>query len=116
MTDPHRALQAFLSASGSTSPFEPNSRYHGLPVASYRLPDGRTVLYLRRRFIPPPGRFPLLQEHQVRQGDRLDLVAARYIGDPLAFWRICDANAAIRPDDLTDTPGRRLRITAPSEE
>ena len=35
------------------------------------------------------------------------------MGDPEAFWRIADANSALRPQDLTRTPGRRLRITLP---
>ena len=34
------------------------------------------------------------------QGDRLDLIAAKYLGDPLIFWLICDANGAIDPNDL----------------
>jgi hypothetical protein len=113
MTDPNQALQALLTASATTSPFGPNSRYHGLPTATYVMPDGRTVVYVRRRFILPPERFALLQEHEVYQGDRLDVLAAHYLGDPQAFWRICDANVAIRPDELTETPGRRLRITLP---
>jgi hypothetical protein len=49
----------------------------------------------------------------VTQGDRLDNVTARYLGDPEAFWRICDANNAMRPNELTETIGRRLRITLP---
>ena len=32
---------------------------------------------------------------------------------PRQFWRVCDANAAMRPDELTETIGRRLRITLP---
>ena len=39
--------------------------------------------------------------------------AAQTIGDPELFWRICDANRAMRPEDLTDVPGRRLVITLP---
>jgi hypothetical protein len=49
----------------------------------------------------------------VFQGDRLDNIAALYLGDPEQFWRICDANAAMRPNELTETIGRRLRITLP---
>ena len=45
--------------------------------------------------------------HTVTQGDRLDLIAAKYLGDPLMYWLICDANGAIRPDDLVETPGNR---------
>jgi hypothetical protein len=29
------------------------------------------------------------------------------------FWRICDANGAMQPEELTQTVGRRLRITLP---
>ena len=113
MIDPNRALQSLLTASANSSPFPPNSRYYGLPIAVHELPDGRAVAYVGRRFVPPPESYALLVEHEVHQGERLDLLAGRYLGDPLAFWRICDANVAIRPDDLTDTPGRRLRITLP---
>jgi len=49
----------------------------------------------------------------VTQSDRLDNLAARYLGDPELFWRICDANAATVPDDLTDTIGERILITLP---
>ncbi len=115
MSDANLALQALLGAGANAGAFAPNSRYNGLPTATYTLPDGRAVTYVLRRFIPPPGRFPLVQEHAVREGDRLDNLAAHYLGDPEAFWRICDANAAVRPDELTETPGRRLRITLPAE-
>jgi hypothetical protein len=55
-----------------------------------------------------------LFEHTVTQGERLDNIAAQYLGDPEQFWRICDANAVLRPDELTDTTGRRIRITMPA--
>lgn len=93
--------------------FPPTSRYHGIETATLETSDGRTVIYLKRRFVPPPDRFALLQEHVVVQGDRLDNITARYLGDPEQVWRICDANGAMRPDELTDEIGRRLRITLP---
>lgn len=93
--------------------FPANSRYHGIDTATLRTPDGRTVVYLRRRFIPPPERFALIQEHTVTEGDRLDNIAAQYLGDPEQFWRICDANAALRPDELVEIVGRLIRITQP---
>ena len=55
----------------------------------------------------------MLQEHVVGQGDRLDNITARYLGDPEQFWRVCDANRAMRPEELTEEIGRRLRITLP---
>jgi len=111
MTDP---LQALLQpADLKATLFPPNSRYHGVDLATSQAPDGQPIAYLRRRFVPQPERFALLQEHTVTRGDRLDNLAARYIGDPEQFWRICDANRAIRPEELTETPGRKLRITLP---
>lgn len=93
--------------------FPATSRYHGLATAKIETPDGRTLVYLRRRFIPPAGRFAELQQHTVTEGDRLDNLAAKYIGDPEQSWQICDANEAMRPGELTETPGRALRITLP---
>ena len=93
--------------------FSLTSRYYGLATAQLETAEGRTIVYLRRRFVPPPERFALLQEHTVSAGDRLDNLAAQYLGDPEQFWRICDANGAMRPEELTETIGRRLRITLP---
>jgi hypothetical protein len=93
--------------------FPPNSRYHGIDIATIVREDGRTVAYVRRRIVPPPERFALLQEHIVTAGERLDTITAHYFADPELFWRVCDANRALRPEALTETPGRRLRITLP---
>jgi len=89
------------------------SRYYAIEVVTLDAPDGRQVAYLRRRFVPPPERFELLAEHVVTEGERLDNIAARYVGDPEQFWRLCDANGAMRPEELTETIGRRIRITLP---
>ena len=93
--------------------FPPTSRYHNIETATLQTADGRQVVYLKRRFVPSPDRLALLQEHLVTQGDRLDNITARYYNDPLQFWRICDANTAMNPPELTATIGRRLRITLP---
>ena len=93
--------------------FPPNSRYHDIEIAEKKKPNGDILRYLRRRFIPPPERFQLLQEHTVVEGQRPDHIAAVYLGDPQQFWRICDANGAMKPDELTKTVGRKLRITLP---
>lgn len=90
-----------------------NSRYQGIPTATLEAPDGKTIIYLRRRFIPAPERFALLQEHTIVERDRLDNIAAHYLGDPELFWRLCDANRALHPDELTATIGSRMRITMP---
>ena len=93
--------------------FSITSRYYNIEQIEYQTPDGRKTVYLRRRFVPPPERFDLLTEHSVSEGERLDNITALYLGDPEQFWRICDANGAIRPDELTEIIGRRLRITLP---
>lgn len=95
--------------------FEPTSRYHAVPTTTHTLADGRTVTHLRRRFLPHPEELTAVGEHVVAAGERLDLIAARRYGDPEQSWRIADANRAMRPDDLTAVPGRRLRITLPVE-
>ena len=93
--------------------FPPTSRYHNIETGSLLHADGTEVIYLKRRFVPSPERFTELQEHVVTQGERLDNITARYLGDPLQFWRICDANNAMNPPELTAKVGRRLRITLP---
>jgi hypothetical protein len=89
------------------------SRYYGIPTATTLTASGRTIVYLRRRFVPPPERFALLYEHTVMDGDRPDLLAHHYLGDPEQFWRLCDANNVLAPEALTSEPGRRIRITLP---
>jgi hypothetical protein len=97
----------------ATNKFPFTSRYFGIETAQFESADGRQKVYLRRRFVPPPERFTLLQEHVVTEGERLDQITARYLTDAEQFWRIADANRAMRPDELTETIGRRLRITLP---
>ncbi len=93
--------------------FPPNSRYYLVETDVYATPAGEPVRYLLRRFVPSPERFATVQEHMVTRGERLDNVTARYRGDPEQFWQVCDANRAMRPEDLTGEVGRRLRITMP---
>lgn len=101
-----------MNSVGISTIFPITSRYHSVETATLDTGEGKKTIYLRRRFVPPPERFELLQEHPVTQGDRLDNVATQYLGDPEQFWQLCDANAAMRPDELIDV-GRRLRITLP---
>lgn len=113
MTDPNLALQQLLQRAELPSRhFSPTSRYYAIDMALFETKQGKKIVHLKRRFLPQPERFDLLQEHLVTQGDRLDNITARYLGDPEAFWRICDANRAMRPEELEEI-GRRLRITLP---
>ena len=95
--------------------FPTDSRYYASKTLQYTTPSGQTVTYLARRFVPQPGaaNFATIATHTVKQGDRLDLIAAKYLGDPIMFWLICDANGAVRPDALVETPDTVLQITMP---
>lgn len=93
-------------------------RYDAVETATYEqvTPEGaRLVRYYRRRFPPDPQAVPVLVRHRVQPEDRLDLISARYTGDPTGFWRICDAAAALDPDELVapDAVGTELDIPAP---
>lgn len=108
------AMQNLLQPDAlKTNLFPVTSRYYGLDTAIVKSSTGKTIVYLRRRFVPSPERFELLQEHTVIQGDRLDNITAQYLGDSEQFWRIADANNAMNPSELTENIGRKLRITLP---
>jgi len=77
--------------------FVKGSRYQKLPTATYLTASGRTITYVTTRYIPAT---PAFISHSVAAHDRLDLIAYRYYRDPQRFWRICDANLAMWPDDL----------------
>ena len=111
MADP---IAAFLQANGLAQPtFAPDSRYHGLPTAQARLPDGRTVAYVTRRFLPPPERFATVQTVPLAAGQRADQLAAQYLGAAEQWWRLADANGAMLPEAMVARPGSALRITLP---
>lgn len=93
--------------------FDPLSRYYEIEDAVHKAPDGRMVPYKRRRFVPPPEAHQPLAIERVASSDRLDLIAARTLGDPEQYWRICDANRALDPADLEE-PERRLTIPLPT--
>ena len=93
--------------------FPPSSRYAPISTATFMRAGGTPVTYLKRRFAPAPENFALLQWHRVLQHERLDNITAHYLGDPEQFWRLCDANRALRPEELTGTIGKSLRITLP---
>ena len=94
--------------------FSSTSRYARLAVATYTLvaPDGTSteIRYVTRRFLPGPDSSGLVTQHIVAPGERLDILAARYLGDPTQFWRFCDAAGVLVPDELEE-PGRIIPIT-----
>lgn len=97
--------------------FDKTSRYYTIGVATMTTLNSsglpREIRYVRRRFIPPSDGLTTLVEHTVTQGERLDNITARYIGDPTQFWRVCDANNVLQPTELTDEVGNVIKIALP---
>ena len=98
------------SAIGTGAPNNPSSRYYGSGVEQMTLPDGTVVAYLSRRIIPQTTIWTQTQNYSVAAGDRLDNLAARYLGDPILFWMLADANSAFDPDRVTSEPGEQILI------
>jgi hypothetical protein len=90
------------------------SRYRGLPLLTYVDAQGRETIYVARRFLPQPEQLTELAQVEVREGDRLDIIAAQQFADARWWWRLADANRALDPADLTARIGRRLRIRLPA--
>lgn len=109
MNDP---VQMLIDAGAIPAlPFDPLSRYHGVAVATLQARAGEPARrYVARRFVPAPSGVTVAVRHMVSSMERPDLLAARYLADPLLYWRIADANAVIDPNELTDTPGRRIDV------
>ena len=110
MEDP---LKFLFEGALQNSRFPATSRYAGIATAMYEKADGGTLVYLKRRFLPQGDDFSVVHEHVVTAGERLDNIAAQYLGDPEQFWRICDANNAVQPEALVSEPGKRINITLP---
>ena len=97
--------------------FDTTSRYFTLETTTITVPDGeggtREIRYVKRRIIPSSEGLTTLVEHTVAQGERLDQITARYLGDPTQFWRVCDANNVLQPEELEQT-GRVVKIALPN--
>jgi hypothetical protein len=96
--------------------FYRGSRYEPVPdaeiteISEIGAAGGRTIRYKRVRFIPETrGTFG----HRVAEGERLDLIAYQSYKNPEQFWRICDANLALLPEELVEEIGRVLLIPVP---
>lgn len=65
----------------------------------------------RTVFRKPPIRMGTVNwfQYQWIEGDRIDAVAARTIGDPLLWWWIMDANPEI-VDPMSIAPGTLIRV------
>jgi hypothetical protein len=99
-------------------PFDENSRYRKVAIALLPAPPASlsggaaspAVPYLRRRFIAQPSGIALAAHATVGASERPDLLATRTLGEPLAYWRLADANGVFDPNTLTETPGARVAV------
>lgn len=108
-------IQRLLAAPGlEATAFDASSRYHGLEVKQHIDESEVVRSYVARRLIPPEDAHGTLTHHAVVEGDRIDNIAFSHLGSPLAYWQICDANAALRPSELTEDVSATLRITTPA--
>ena len=105
------ALQALVqSGVGTGAPANPSSRYYGTGVEQITLANGLVVSYLSRRIIPQMSIYAQTQNYSVTASDRLDNLAARFLGDPILFWMIADANGALDANKVTAEPGTAILI------
>ena len=93
--------------------FEYTSRYYNLEQKKIESAGGRTITYVKRRFLPQGKEIPVLGEVIINEGDRLDLITYQTLGEPEQFWQICDANNAMNPVELTEELGSSLVIPLP---
>lgn len=89
------------------------SRYYNVDTVTLTTLDGRMIAYKRRRFVPRPSELLTVSEVIPAEGERLDLLTARTLGDAEQFWHICDANNALSPFELERDIERTLRIPMP---
>lgn len=89
--------------------FDPKSRY--LKAETYVVLDkrGREVTVVAP---PPPPEQVLLGIHLLKQGERLDLLAAKYANDPAGFWRIAEQNDVMLPEALTEAREIEIPVKA----
>jgi hypothetical protein len=117
MFDPQQALLDLLQPGGvNQTLFPPTSRYYGIPTATLVAPNGVIEIYLTRRFLPLLQSTLALEQHTVTQGERLDHIAFRSLGDSEQFWRIADVNTEMDASRLTAKPGRVINIPLESAQ
>ena len=85
---------------------DPSSRHAGLATYRRAVGDLGEVELLVPRL---PGTPATSGHHRVVAGERLDLLAARFLDDPYAWWRFADADPTVAVDAL-DRAGHELRL------
>jgi hypothetical protein len=109
-SNPARPSRSPLDQLPGSHPYPRSSRYHDVEIGIHRRPDGTEVRYAKRRILPPLPDPDATFPHTVSDGERPDHLGQRYFHDPLAWWRIADANPVLDPRELTAEPGRRIDV------
>ena len=89
--------------------FSPNSRYAKAGTYAVTTARGASVTVTRLPIRPRP---PIRAFHRRTDDQRPDGIAAHYLADATAFWRLCDAGDAIAPDALA----ARDLVAVPAKE
>lgn len=79
--------------------FTEKSRYKNTEQYAVNDQRGRTVQVVA---IPDPPQQKFRGYHLLKQGQRIDHLAAQYTGDETGFWRIAHANDAMLPDAISE--------------
>lgn len=79
--------------------FDSKSRYAQLERYTVVDHRGRQVEVVP---VPPAPEQPLLGVHVLRQGERLDHLAAAYLEDPTGYWRIAERNDVMLPEAVLE--------------
>ena len=87
--------------------FSTRSRYYSVADATYQDASGRQINYKVLRHHAGDKRHS--DTHRGPAGPPRS-AANSYYADPEQFWRICDGNNALYPDDLTQTAGASILI------
>ena len=79
--------------------FDKKSRYAKVETYAVKDKRGRTV-----QVVPVPGvpQQTIIGYHLLKQGQRLDHLAGKYLNDPAGFWRICEAKDVMQPEMLSE--------------
>ena len=79
--------------------FDKKSRYKDAEIYQVTGPDGKKVNVVSGP--AKPGETPL-GIHKLKQGQRIDHLAFKYLNDSAGFWRICEFNDAMLPEVLSE--------------
>lgn len=79
--------------------FDKKSRYANLDTYTVADHRGRKVIVVA---VPDAPEEVFAGLHLMKQGQRIDHLAHKYLDDPAGFWRICELNDVMLPEALTE--------------